>query len=904
MASRPAKKSILNMNGGLWSSKLDGRIDLEKYSSACRRADNFIIRPFGMMERRPGTKFIARTKNNAAAELWKFQFDTDTGYIIEVGEQYMRFFKDGAMIIRNDLAVNNVVWSSGTGPGGEDEATYTVAGTHNLAPGDRVTVDIIAPTGYRVTDAIVLQTPSGSTFTVESADYGAYTTPGGLHDPYEVFTTYGAADIAGLQPRQINDVVIITSPTEPISILKRITTTTFEFDEIILRQPPFRDENLSDIQLSCNNTTGASRTLTASATAWTNGVFYPAGIYRQSGTDIYLNKVDHTSSALFATDAANWDIQAIFTTDNVDGYFRLGHRREATNSEQQIWDQGTAAGVNGTSTPITILGGWTLNTDGVWSADIEVERIDAITGVTETIYKGSARDGNRNISRNGSESQTTQLQVKVSNSVTPTAVGAADAYAYLEASDAFIHGYVKVTGYTDATHVTVDVIDDLQSTAATDVWAESSWSPRRGFPASCDLYEQRLVFAGCTDEPLKVWGSVIGDFYNFFYGDSNDDQAFQYNIPATEQNPIQWIVGGKSILVGNGKEYGIMSSGSDDLPITPSNVRYRPSEAVGFNSIKPQVIGPIFAGVERNGRRLREIAYKFDEGVSGGYKAADLNRLNDDISESGIIDISYAQLREPYIYAVMDNGDMGCLSYNRDDGVVGWTNWTTSGDYEAVATIRGTDNDEVWIIRKEDSNNRFIERVHPDTWEFIDECWYLDSAVKYTGGATTVFTGLEHLEGEAVEVFGDGAPRTIDETVSSVVSNGAITITDSVSTAIIGKRFISNWKPMRLDVDAQGSSQGSRKSISHLSVRVHLTQTFKIWNGVKSDTVPFNQTIDTMGVAIQAFTGEKHVNWASTYGSTGQNAKATDNDPELLITQDLPLPLNLIAVIVNYKISG
>jgi len=905
--SRDSKKSLLNFNAGVWSSKLDGRIDLEKYSAASRTADNFLIRPHGMLERRPGTKFKARTKNNGIALLKKFQFNTETGYIMEFGNQYIRFFKDGDRVTQTTNTISTAAWST-------DRTTYTTADPHNLAPGDRFTVAGVTPSAYNVTNGIVATTPTSTTFTYITSDPGAaYSSGGTLTEPFEVTTVYDSDAVALLKMRQINDIVIITHPTIAPVILKRLTETTFELQTINFRQPPFRDENLSKIELSISHTTGTSRTLTASAPAWATSTFYPAGTYRyDSGTtEIYIAKEDHTSDATaFSNDTDKWELVSVFTSGNVGGYYRLGHRRDATSVQRALYNYasggGNVAGVDGSSSYITIIGDWTFSTSGVWDADVTIERRDSITGLVEVIYSGSSRDGNRNISIAGTEDVTTELRITVDNASVPNTEGDSDAYAYLEASDAFLYGYCKVTGFTNSRQVQVNIISDFEKAGSTDVWSESSWSTRRGFPIDVDIYEQRLVFAGCTDQPLNVWASVIGDFFNFDYGNGEDDKAFAYSLPSTERNPITWIIGGKSIMIGNGKEHGIMSSGSEDLPITPSNVQYRPQEAVGFNGIKPEIIGPIYAGVERNGRKLREIAYKFDQGVSGGYTAADLNRLNDEITESGIVEIAYSQLREPYIYCVLANGDMAVLSYNREDGIVGWTLWTTSGNYESVATIRGTDNDEVWIIRKEDANNRFIEQVFADTWSDINDCWYVDSGIEYSGSATTIFTGLDHLEGKAVQVFGDGAPRSIDTSVSSVVTNGSITIAGSgVEVARIGLQYLSTWQPMRLDIDyLTGSSQGLRKAIKHLNVRLFKSATFKIYNGVATDTVPFNQTTDTMDVYIPAFTGEKYVNWATTFGSTANNAKSTDNDPPLYFIQDLPLPLTLVAVIVHYKIAG
>jgi len=53
---------IINLNGGVFSPLIDVRSDIEKYKSGCRKLENFFPRIYGVVERRPGTKFIKAAK--------------------------------------------------------------------------------------------------------------------------------------------------------------------------------------------------------------------------------------------------------------------------------------------------------------------------------------------------------------------------------------------------------------------------------------------------------------------------------------------------------------------------------------------------------------------------------------------------------------------------------------------------------------------------------------------------------------------------------------------------------------------------------------------------------------------------------------------------------------------------
>jgi len=75
------------------------RTDFSRYSSAAQTLLNFLIRPFGGVQNRSGFRYIAGTKFNAkASRLIPFEYSTEQAYILEFGDQYIRFYKDGGQI--------------------------------------------------------------------------------------------------------------------------------------------------------------------------------------------------------------------------------------------------------------------------------------------------------------------------------------------------------------------------------------------------------------------------------------------------------------------------------------------------------------------------------------------------------------------------------------------------------------------------------------------------------------------------------------------------------------------------------------------------------------------------------------------------------------------------------------
>ena len=99
ISSAVGAQSITSFNAGEVTPLLSGRTDLQKYYSGLRDCENVICLPHGPVTRRPGTYYIASGKTAAdAIRLIPFEYSTDQAYIIEMGDEYMRFYRDGAQI--------------------------------------------------------------------------------------------------------------------------------------------------------------------------------------------------------------------------------------------------------------------------------------------------------------------------------------------------------------------------------------------------------------------------------------------------------------------------------------------------------------------------------------------------------------------------------------------------------------------------------------------------------------------------------------------------------------------------------------------------------------------------------------------------------------------------------------
>ena len=97
--------ALTSFVSGEFSSKLDGRTDFAKYQTSCKTLENFLIHPQGAATRRVGTQFISEIKDSTKkTRLIPFEFSTTQTYILEFGNQYIRFYKDKGQILSGGSA--------------------------------------------------------------------------------------------------------------------------------------------------------------------------------------------------------------------------------------------------------------------------------------------------------------------------------------------------------------------------------------------------------------------------------------------------------------------------------------------------------------------------------------------------------------------------------------------------------------------------------------------------------------------------------------------------------------------------------------------------------------------------------------------------------------------------------
>lgn len=448
---------------------------------------------------------------------------------------------------------------------------------------------------------------------------------------------------------------------------------------------------------------------------------------------------------------------------------------------------------------------------------------------------------------------------------------------------AAVWGYVRITAVADTLNATCDVVADLDAVGPSVSQAEGAWNDVRGWPACVTLFQQRLWFGNTTNQPDTFWGSQTSDYENFDPGTAQDNEACTFTLASNRVNAIRWMVPSRALLIGTTGQEWQATGGDVTIPITPANITAKAETPHGSGTLAPVQVQNVTLFLQKAGRKIREFSFDF---ASDSYQAPDVSILAEHITDGGIVDMDYQQELDSLVWLVRADGVLVGMTYERQQDVIGWHRHITGtaqdmsdGKFESVAVIPIADQDQVWCIV-----NRTIGGVTKRYVEFLDTSsgFYgalnVDCGLTYSGVAASTLSGLSHLEGQVVDVVGNGAVYP-----QKTVSGGQITgLSPMVTQAEVGLHYPSKVLTLRPEGGADsGTSQGSRKRWSELFVRLYQS----IGVTLDGDTIPFRSSADPMNQSVALFTGDKRISHSGW-----------DREGQVTIEQKQPLPFTLLAL--------
>lgn len=486
------------------------------------------------------------------------------------------------------------------------------------------------------------------------------------------------------------------------------------------------------------------------------------------------------------------------------------------------------------------------------------------------------------------------------NRVLWATVARADRYiVYRE--DGGVYGYIGGTSGLsfDDKNITPDLADTPQM-------ARNPFDGPGKYPRCATFIEQRLGFASTKNDPRLVCLSQSVNYENFGYSQpSKASDAVTFRVKSRQVNEIRSMIALKGLmLLTSGAEW-VVSGGSQSDAIAPSAIKIDNHGYRGSSRVQPIVVGNTVLFSQGVGDVVRDFSYDF---ATDRYDGRDLTILARHLFEGKSIKAwAYAQSPHSIAWVVLDDGSLVSLTYMREHDVWAWTRHESGPNNNAVfedVTVAREGREDVpyFVVRRTigGTPKRYIERLHSRFFATIEDAFFVDCGLTYTGAPTTRIIGLDHLNSETVVALADGnVVRNL--TVGPVTGGIGITLPNAASKVHVGLPMIAALETLDLDlgqVNGLGTVQGRQKSVSGVTLRVEKTRGIFVGphdGGRESKgLVEYKQRQgEAWGEAIQPYTGDVAItpqwDW-NTHGS-------------MWIKQFDPLPMTILAIMPDVTVG-
>ena len=271
--------------GGEISPEMFGRISDTKFQTGAAKMRNFIAKPQGPAENRPGFAFVKEVKDSSkATRLLSFTFNTTQTMVIEMGDQYFRFHTQGLTLQYSAGAA----WNSGT--------NYSIGA--------------IASSGgnnyYSRTGGTNKALSNATHWYLLPADF-----------TYEIPSDYLEAELFDVHYVQSADIITLVHPNHAPRELKRFGATNWQVETINFGTP-----------IAAPGGVSASRTIPASSS--TNSDTYET--HRYKVTAVLADQVSESSGS--STASVNNNIYVTGARNNISWNSRAGAARYRVYKEQ------------------------------------------------------------------------------------------------------------------------------------------------------------------------------------------------------------------------------------------------------------------------------------------------------------------------------------------------------------------------------------------------------------------------------------------------------------------------------------------------------------------------------------------------------------------------------------------
>jgi len=889
--------SIPSFTAGELSSSMEGRTDFAKYFNGATNIENFVVMPHGPITRRPGTYFVSEIKTSAnKTRLIPFTFSTEQTYILEFGNQYIRFFKDDGQIVEANKTITGITAAN---------PAVVTSNSHGYSNGDFVTISSVVgmtevngktfKVADKTTNTFELQDVDGTD--INSSGYTAYSSAGVANRIYQITTSYTTAQLFDLKFAQSADVMYICHPSHEASKLSRTGHTSWTLSEVDFAETgPYMDTNTTTTTLTpASSGTGTGVNITASSTTGINGGdgWQTTDVGRilkfNSGEAVITARTNTTVVVCTITKAfANTDATAAFNLGSFSD--TTGHPSVVTFFQQRLVFAGTS------DQPQTMFfsksGDYENMTAGTDADDamiytIASNQVNAIKAMKATRTLIVMTTGGEYAVSAGTASAITPTNISIikqSNygSAGVDALSIGNATIFLQRAKRKMRelaynfdtdGYVAPDLTILSEHITESGITqmDYQQEPYSVVWGARTDGILTGLTYNRlenVVAWHRHIIGGKSDTTKNIIQQSISFTSNSSNVNTTANTITISSHGLSTADPVYYYAGSNAIGgLNNSTLYYAIATDSNTIKLATTASNATAGTAVSFTSApSSDTTQYIYQGVN--------ISSNFIYSASHGFVTGDIFYYDNTGTAIG----GLSENTKYYIEKI-DNNQFKLYSDKTLDTVVSLTSAHTSEQtdnilthalVESVAVIDGdADEDQVWVIVQRWINGavrRYVEYFTPfDFNRDVTAFHYLDSGLSYVGDETSTLTGLDHLEGEVVDIIGEGAAQT-----SKTVSSGSISIDNATEQAKVGLLYTSDLQTMRLDEGYTETTQTKTKRIYDLSVRFQDTVGAKVGpNAANLTSIDFRASGSPMDLPIPLFTGDKQVEFDTGYGTEG-----------------------------------
>ena len=905
-----------NFNGGEISPLLYGRPDVDRYKTGLKTCLNFIPLVQGPVERRPGTCFIKEVKTSSlSTRIFRFEFSTTQAYIIEFGNLYCRFYKDNGAILGSNITISGATAAN---------PCVITATSHGLTDGVEVYIDNVV--GMTELNGKYYKIKNKATHTFELTDiddtninstgFTAYSSAGTAAQTIELTTTYTTAQLFQLKFAQSADILYVVHPSHKPRKISRTSDTAWSITDITFSDGPFLNTNVETTTLGLSATTG-SVTVTASAVTGING---GSGFL---ATDVgrLIRFKDAAANQTFLTITARADTTHVTAT--IDG-----PDASATTATTE-WRLGVWSATTGFPSAVTFHQNrlcFAGSTD--FPQRIDMSRTGDFENFAPTEVDATVVDDNA-VTNNLSADTVNAIRWIADDEkglligtvggewiLRPSDTGGVTTPANVQSKRSSAYGSGNIQPIR-AGRAVLFVQRALQKVRELAYVFEDD-----GFRApDLTLVAEHVSRTGIVDityqsEPQSiVWASLV------------DGTLLSLTFDRDQK-----VVGWSRHSIGGTSDAGTTQAKVESITVIP-NTEGTADEL--YIVVQRYINGAVRRYIEYlkphwNESRDQEDAFFVDSGLSldvplsitavtkadpavvtvssHTFSNGDDVRITDVVGMTELNKISYViGEKTTNTFELFSNTKLSATITGATAAnpvvITAPSHGLTNGDQIGIFNVGGMTelNGLGFTVAGVTTNTFQLSGVNGSsytTYTLGGDIRHAITSAAFTtyvsGGKarerSTSVSGLDHLEGQTVQILAEGAAHA-DKTVSS----GAITLDRAASKVHVGLSYISDFETLRYDVGAaDGTAQGKVTRFHRVIVRFLLTLGGAMGPDTSSlDTLVLREGGDAMDTAVPLFTGDHELAWEGEYGG----------DTHFYYRQTQPLPVIIQAIMPQLRVE-